>query len=263
VCAEFQLDYLHFANYSSDDQTSSIRGVGGDPVGEGISLSLSYPFDNWADSVLPGTDAAGIFQTDGSTIFDYCAIRYPASGWGQFRVVFFVFPFEAIGSAGGAPNNRAAIMHRVVSWLSLSAPTPTPTSPPDEPPSDPGDDTPPAPGTLRVSLNGMHFAPGDLLKAWVYVPYIPSEEKMDGYAVVQGPGIALSVVGGGVLVPGVEPIIKGARGIPSYEGLLLQRVIPETASRGSYCISLGTLPSGLEPRAKSALDIASATFQIE
>jgi len=110
VTAAFRSGYLHLGSSLSDDQTASAHGVGSDPISDGVQLDLSYLFSNWSDSLTPGASAAGVFLTDGTTTYDYCAVRYPKSGSATFRIVFFAFPFEAICGCWSSvtdPNDRA------------------------------------------------------------------------------------------------------------------------------------------------------------
>ena len=141
VTAAFRSGYLHLGSCLSDDQTASAHGVGSDPISDGVQLDLSYLFSNWSDSLTPGASAAGVFLTDGTTTYDYCAVRYPKSGSATFRIVFFAFPFEAISYTAGNPNNSTAVMARIINWLDDGPPPPTAT-PTDTPTPGPPTATP-------------------------------------------------------------------------------------------------------------------------
>ena len=118
VSSDFISNYLHLANYVSDDETDQAVGIAGDWISDGISLSLSYPFTNWSDSLSPDVSSSGVFRTDGTTSYPYCATRYPADGVpGTFKIVFFAFPFEAISQSAADPNNARTVMDRVIQFL--------------------------------------------------------------------------------------------------------------------------------------------------
>jgi hypothetical protein len=113
-----------------------------------MAISLSYPFSNLSDYIVPGAGATGIFyrtgksspssRSEGSRLAgggslallnsrlespdqtDYCALRYPASGSSTYKVVFFAVPFEAIPQSGADPNNAKTVMGRIMDWFGLS-----------------------------------------------------------------------------------------------------------------------------------------------
>ena len=109
----FAQNYLHVQSFNFDIYSTSETGVSGDPISNGLSLAMSYPFDNYSDDVFPGTNAGGTLINSTS---NPGALRYPALGTSPYKVVFFAFPFEAIAN-GTAPNNRATVIKRVVDWL--------------------------------------------------------------------------------------------------------------------------------------------------
>ena len=139
----FITDYLHVAGHSDDQTVGSVSGISGDTVSDGMSFSLSYPFFNFSDHIVPAAGATGIFyeigkgssvlregvQIDGNpgeetaNPVDYCALRYPALGPSAYKVVFFAFPFEAVPQAGFDPNNSYALMRRIMDWFGLGAET--------------------------------------------------------------------------------------------------------------------------------------------
>ncbi|MDP8247207.1 MAG: C25 family cysteine peptidase [Candidatus Tritonobacter lacicola] len=119
VSSAFSTDYLHLANRDSDDQTNEANGIDGDRISDSMSLSLSYPFSNYSDSLDPDSASSGVFLTDDSTTYPCCATRYPSDGVsGPFRIVFFAFPFEAISSTGNDPDNAETVMDRALQFLS-------------------------------------------------------------------------------------------------------------------------------------------------
>lgn len=105
-------NYLH-ADYISDDTNLlALDGVPGDPISDGISLTIQggdgadnqdYPSD-----IDPRDEFA-------STIFTYDANRNGAIkvDTGVYKVVYFAFGYEAIDNAA----DRAMTMQRIVDWF--------------------------------------------------------------------------------------------------------------------------------------------------
>ncbi len=142
----FITDYLHIAGHNDDETIKSVAGIMGDTISNGMAFSLSYPFYNFSDHVIPGAGAAGIFyetskavatprtgvQIDrssspsgvGAGLVNYCALRYPASGPSVYKVVFFAFSFEAVPQAPADPNNSHTLMRRIMAWFGLGRTTP-------------------------------------------------------------------------------------------------------------------------------------------
>ena len=138
---DFIVNYLHVAGHSDDQGINSVVGVSGDTISDGMSIPLSYPFDNLSDYIVPGAGATGIFYRAGkaspvsrggrpalpnlleggsSDKTDYCALRYPAVGTEDYQVVFFAFSFEAVPQVGGSPNNSRTVMERIMNWFGIS-----------------------------------------------------------------------------------------------------------------------------------------------
>jgi hypothetical protein len=122
-----------------------VAGVGGDTITDDMAFSVSSPFYNFSDYIMPGTGATGIFSRtgkasptlrdggfaqgggdffSGSGLIDYCALRYPASGSATYQVVFFSFAFEAIPQAGADPNNAQMVLERILNWFGVKKPSP-------------------------------------------------------------------------------------------------------------------------------------------
>jgi hypothetical protein len=139
----FITEYLHVAGHDDEETIKSVAGISGDTISDGMSFSLSYPFYNFSDHIVPGVGAAGIFyetskgfavlregvqidQTSeagaGAKLVNYCALRYPASGQSTYKVAFFAFPFEAIPQTGSYPNNSYTLMIRIMNWFGLEKP---------------------------------------------------------------------------------------------------------------------------------------------
>jgi hypothetical protein len=141
----FVTDYLHVSDFLGEKGIKSVAGVTGDTITDGMAFSLSYPFYNFSDYIMPGAGATGIFSCTGKTspalrdggfaqgggdffsgsgLIDYCALRYPASGSATYQVVFFSFPFEAIPQAGADPNNAQMVLERILNWFGVKKPSP-------------------------------------------------------------------------------------------------------------------------------------------
>ncbi|NIN01635.1 MAG: hypothetical protein GTO24_27120, partial [candidate division Zixibacteria bacterium] len=113
-------------------------------ISNGMAFTLSYPFYNFSDWVVPGFGAAGIFYETGKGVsvpregvqideylgsgdmVNYCALRYPTSGPSIYKVAFFSFAFEAIpqGAPYPYPNNRYTVMRRVMDWFGVGRAAP-------------------------------------------------------------------------------------------------------------------------------------------
>jgi len=105
-------NYLH-ADYIADDTNMlSLQGVAGDPITDGLSLSIS------------GGDGAGNQQYpsdidprdgDSSVILTYDASRNGGikADTGDYKVVYLAFGYEAISNAA----DRAALMQGIVEWF--------------------------------------------------------------------------------------------------------------------------------------------------
>jgi hypothetical protein len=111
----FATDYLHVDDFTADVWSSSETGLGGDPVSNGLGLTMDYPFTNYSDDITVGTGAVSIFT---NSTGNPGALRYPGVGTAPYKVVYFGFPFEAIDNEP-APNNRTTVMQRVIEWLLL------------------------------------------------------------------------------------------------------------------------------------------------
>jgi hypothetical protein len=140
---DFIVNYLHVLGHTDDQGENSVVGVSGDTISDGMAISLSYPFSNLSDYIVPGFGAAGIFSRTGKgspgtregvfaspslnpdspDLIDYCALRYPATGSAGYKVVFFAFSFEAVPQSGADPNNAKTVMGRIMNWFGISKPS--------------------------------------------------------------------------------------------------------------------------------------------
>jgi len=114
----FTSDYLHVDSYATSISGTVVNGVTGDPMGDGVSVTLSYPsgLAEYPDRVSPDAQAAEVFRMQGSS--DPVAIRYPGNGAARaYRVIFFGAPLEAFPTSGTDPNNIQAVVARCLNWL--------------------------------------------------------------------------------------------------------------------------------------------------
>jgi hypothetical protein len=139
----FIINYLHVAGHTDDIGEASVSGMDGDTITSGMAFGLNPPFSNYADYIVPGTGAAGIFYvTDKGTSIpregvsaddyskegainatNYCALRYPDSGSAAYQVVFLAFSFEGIPTSGTVPSNGYTLMRRIMDWFGLGRST--------------------------------------------------------------------------------------------------------------------------------------------
>ena len=115
--ADFTSDYLHVANYTTSISGNQITGESGDPVGDGVTLTLSYPsgLAEYPDEIVPDAEAAVVFRMQSSA--DPVVIRYPESGSSTYRTMFFGVPLEAFPEASSARNNIGLVIERSLAWL--------------------------------------------------------------------------------------------------------------------------------------------------
>jgi hypothetical protein len=105
-----------------------VAGVTGDPIGDGVTVTLSYPtgLAEYPDRVTPAADATTVFtmQTSGYPV----AIRYPVDATRSYRTIFFGAALEAFPTSGAAPNNIQTVVERCIEWLG-GGDTVAPTTP--------------------------------------------------------------------------------------------------------------------------------------
>jgi hypothetical protein len=113
----FTTDYLHVSSYETSISGSTVTGEAGDPIGDGITVTLDYPagLAQYPDGVTPDTQAAVVFRMQGNN--NPVAIRSPGDDDRAFRVVFFAAPLEAFPSAGTDPHNIETVVVRCLTWL--------------------------------------------------------------------------------------------------------------------------------------------------
>jgi hypothetical protein len=115
--AAFTSDYLHVLSYETSIDGSTVNGEAGDPIGDGVTVTLSYPagLAEFPDRITPDAEASVVFRMDGSN--DPVVIRYPGSRTRAYKTVFFAVPFEAFPTSGSDPNNVQTVMANALDWL--------------------------------------------------------------------------------------------------------------------------------------------------
>jgi len=141
----FITNYLHVSGHTDDMGETSVAGLSGDTITDGMAFGLNPPFYNFSDYIVPGTGAVGIFSATGKgstampregvqldvysllegskDLVNYCAIRYPDTASSTYQVVFMAFAFEGLPSSGTSPNNGYTLMRRIMDWFGLGRTT--------------------------------------------------------------------------------------------------------------------------------------------
>lgn len=104
-------NYLKVSSFTSNVGAPTVTGVALDPIGDGLSFTLTPPFTNNADAVVPGSGAFAWLTSGANNV----AVRYDS---GVFRTVFMTAPFEGLS----APD-ADVLMGRVLDWISPSTVT--------------------------------------------------------------------------------------------------------------------------------------------
>ena len=141
VTTSFRQNYLKVANFTNDVRTSNHtqQGVAGNEIGNGLSLSISRPYDYpgiYADGLSPVSGAEGTLRHgSSSTAYPFSTINYRGNySAGGFGMVFMAVPFETISTSSANPNNQKMVMARIVEYLfdngtepgvTVSAPSPS------------------------------------------------------------------------------------------------------------------------------------------
>jgi hypothetical protein len=137
----FITNYLHVAGHTDDVGETSVAGVSGDTISDGMAFGLNPPFYNFSDYIVPGTGAVGIFTATGKSLttmpregvqrddsplsaggkdmVNFCALRYPEVASSAYQVVFLAFAFEGVPSSGTYPDNSFTLMRRIMDWFGL------------------------------------------------------------------------------------------------------------------------------------------------
>lgn len=118
VTEPFVADYLHVAGVVEDSCQPPANGTTADPISNGMVLPLNPPFTNQCDTLVPDAEAVTVFTDQ---LGDAVAFRADLPEGG--RSFFAAFAFEGVSEFDPAPNNRAILVDRLLSWFN-SGPTP-------------------------------------------------------------------------------------------------------------------------------------------
>ncbi|MBN1425783.1 hypothetical protein JXA88_14620 [Candidatus Fermentibacteria bacterium] len=125
----FTSQHLHVASFQTNvSGLTSVQGVPGDPISDGLQVTITCPSDlsDYPDTVGPDPSAATVFRMANngkSTV-----IRYPATGDATYRVIFFATALEAFSTTGAGDNTIGGVIAQSLAWLrggsgDLQAPT--------------------------------------------------------------------------------------------------------------------------------------------
>ncbi len=142
----FTTDYLHIQSHTLSIDISTVTGISGDPVTDGVTMEVSFPggLSEYPDAIVPDAQAAGILTVDSGSQFT--ALRYPSSGASVNRVVFTATPLEAM-HAGSMTLSELLIS--TLDWL-----------------FDSSDEV--APGTVPSVSNVPGSIPSEVLLSWFH-----------------------------------------------------------------------------------------------
>jgi hypothetical protein len=109
----FVTNYLGVASFTVNTHASSAIGVNGDPITNGMNMSLSWPAQNAnrVDTVNPGTGATAIFFSETN---HPAALRFDG---GSFRTVFNTITQNAFPTGNPDPNNSQYDIQQTLIWL--------------------------------------------------------------------------------------------------------------------------------------------------
>jgi len=114
----FTTGYLGVTAFTQDVQAPTATGVAADPIGDGLNLTLTQPFSDFADAIT-GVQAGAAIWLNGAN--GDVGIRYDN---GTFRTVFMTAAFEGV-----APGDEGLVMGRILDWLTEGLGSPTDVKP--------------------------------------------------------------------------------------------------------------------------------------
>ena len=101
-------DYFGLIDATEDLTSTVATGMNGNLVGDRLGpFPLDYPFHNWSDVVEPARAEDAAFKGQHEAVIGVSHADR------SHKTIFFSFPFETLDEAA-----RAAVMERVVGWLS-------------------------------------------------------------------------------------------------------------------------------------------------
>jgi len=106
----FLRDYLRADYVRDDNPASTVRGVPGDPIGDGFNISFTTGIQNQdtPDEIAPRAGASPVLYYGAGN--EVAGIRYDDA---QNRILYFGFGLEGIGLV----VSRGEILSRGISWL--------------------------------------------------------------------------------------------------------------------------------------------------
>jgi len=110
----FITDYLHIGNWSDDVGGLVMNGVSGDPISDGMNLSLVS-----ADFPPAGVDT---FATTADLVFKDQGNQGPTgmkTMENGHKVAFFAYPFETVPTSGPDPDNQKTLISRIIEWFDV------------------------------------------------------------------------------------------------------------------------------------------------
>lgn len=110
---DFTATYLGVASSLLDQGYTELRGVAGDPIGDGLELSIDAPaYQNRPDFAFPASTATVFLQTPG---MQPAALRNEAQG--DRRTVFLPWMLQGL-----EPAAMATVIHRSLEWMQPRSP---------------------------------------------------------------------------------------------------------------------------------------------
>jgi len=118
VPGDFFANYLGVESWTNNTGADYVTGIPNDPLSDGLLLDMTWPVPqaNKVDRVDPTTEGRTILVSDGG---NSSAVRYER---GAFRTVFSTLEHLFMDSDPD-PNNSAAFLARICTWLLGSDPT--------------------------------------------------------------------------------------------------------------------------------------------
>ncbi|MBD3236836.1 MAG: hypothetical protein GF330_09040 [Candidatus Eisenbacteria bacterium] len=110
---DFTQNYLGLAHWDTDVGATELSGMPGDPIGDGMTLPLTYPGPeaDRADALAPGGISWAVFENERA---EPVAVR---ADNGTGRTVFLAFGINAVDEDAPDPNNAATVIDRSLQWL--------------------------------------------------------------------------------------------------------------------------------------------------
>ncbi len=114
----FTQNYLGLGTWTLDTGYTTLTGVAGDPIGDGLTLPLSFQFPsfNKGDNANPATAVTALRGNEGSN-----AVLHNVVGRGS-KAAFMPAVFNAISPTDPDPNNQKTVLGRILTWLQPAPP---------------------------------------------------------------------------------------------------------------------------------------------